>query len=208
MRVVDCEQGTEEWRLARAGVPTASNFSRILTPKTLKRSASHRDYINELVAERLMGIPLDDTFVSDWAERGKELEERAFAYYEMDRECDVFKVGFVLHKTLRVGCSPDGLIANGVGGLELKCPKPSTHVGYLLDGLSDKYRCQVQGSLWVTGLEWWDLMSFHPDLPPAILRVERDDKFMAAFDREIKTFCQSVDECERKITEQLRETAA
>jgi len=208
MIVVPCEQGTPEWMAARVGIPTASNFSRILTPKKLERSRSSSKYINELVAERLLGASLDDGFLSEWVDRGKDLEEKAFAHYEWANDVDVERVGFVMHDKFKVGCSPDGLIRSRKRGLELKCPKPSTHVGYLLDGLTDEYRCQVQGSLWVTGLEWWDLMSFHPDLPPAILRVERDEKFMAAFDREIKTFCQSVDECEAKIRAKTEEAAA
>jgi hypothetical protein len=34
MKIHNCTQGTEEWRKLRAGIPTASEFHKIITPKT------------------------------------------------------------------------------------------------------------------------------------------------------------------------------
>ena len=39
MKVIQCTQGTPDWFEARRGIPTASRFDMILTPKTGKPSA-------------------------------------------------------------------------------------------------------------------------------------------------------------------------
>ena len=58
MRVIDCKQSSPEWYQARAGIPTASEFGRLLTPKKLQFSkAGARSYACELIAARLMGCP-------------------------------------------------------------------------------------------------------------------------------------------------------
>ena len=44
-----CQQGSVEWFEARLGIPTASEFSRIVTP-TGKLSASRHAYMGELLA--------------------------------------------------------------------------------------------------------------------------------------------------------------
>ena len=45
----DIKQGSPEWALIRAGVLTASNFDRILTPKTRKPSAQRDAYLLSLI---------------------------------------------------------------------------------------------------------------------------------------------------------------
>ena len=47
---------------------------------------------------------------------------------------------------------------------------------------------QVQGQLWVSGRAWVDFMSYHPGLPPLIVRAEPDEKLQAAFDEAIPAF--------------------
>ena len=53
---LDVLQGSIEWQDARLGIPTASRFKDILTPKTLKPSAQSKGYLHELVAETLQFI--------------------------------------------------------------------------------------------------------------------------------------------------------
>ena len=56
-RVVDCGgQGTQEWIDARLGIPSASNYSKLITTKG-KRSASFDGYCMGLAAEVLTGKP-------------------------------------------------------------------------------------------------------------------------------------------------------
>ena len=197
MIVLDCEQGSREWIEARLGIPTASMFSQIVTPGG-KLSASRGPYMGKLLAEWALGEPVDN-FESDWMERGKFLEAEAFKYYGFVTESKPKKVGFVYKDDARmVGCSPDGLVpcrgpeVEG-GTLELKCPSPGEHLMYLAGGVCPKkYVPQVQGEIWVTGALWGDFMSYHPGLPPFLIRVEPDPKYQAALDGHIEEFTEEL----------------
>ena len=197
MIILNCKQGSDEWKQARLGIPTASQFSRIITPKTLKPSSSAEGYIYQLVAEYMLGEPLDDE-ASDFMLRGTALEEEAVRWYEFERMEETTEVGFILRDDRRVGCSPDRLVGEP-GGLEVKCPSPAVHIGYLDGNVSEKYRCQVQGGLWISGRQWWDVLSYHPLLPKSLIRVERDEKFIAALEICMESFLEKLDTVRSKI---------
>ena len=193
MKTLDLDQGSTEWMMARLGIPTASKFDRLLTPKTRKPSASRDNYRAELVAEHLMGQPLD-WGTSAWMERGTELEDEARRWYEMDRGVDVEQVGLVLRDDGLVGCSPDGLVGED-GGLEIKCPAAVQHVKYLLgiESLADKHTGQVQGAMYLTGRRWWDVLSYNPALPAVQVRVARDEDYIAALEAVLEPFIEQVE---------------
>jgi len=191
MIVLDVEQGSGAWLDARRGLPTASQFHRLITAKTMRPSEQATGYRNLLLAEWLLGGNLDED-VSQFMQRGSDLEEGAFDFYELRQEMDVDRVGFVLRDDRRAGCSPDGLVGTD-GGLELKCPSPQVHIGYLLDGMGDAYRAQVQGCLYVCGREWWDWLSYHPTLPPVLVRCYRDEPFIKALTSILDAFCDHLD---------------
>lgn len=191
MITLDVEQGSAVWLAARRGLPTASQFDKLITAKTMRPSEQATKYRNFLLAEWLLGENLDDD-VSQFMQRGTDLEEGAFDFYEMRQEVDVDRVGFVLRGDRRAGCSPDGLIGTE-GGLELKCPSPAVHVGYLLDGMDTAYRAQVQGCLYLCEREWWDWLSYHPTLPPVLVRCYRDEPFITALSSILDAFCDHLD---------------
>lgn len=177
MRCIDCEQGSDEWISARLGIPSASMYGKIITTQG-KWSTQADTYINQLVAEKLTGEQTP-FYQNEHMARGTELEPDARKMYEFIKDVEVQEVGFCLHDTLEAGASPDGLIGED-GGLEIKCPAPATHVEYLRGGkLPSKYKQQVMGCLWITGREWWDFMSYHPSMKPLIVRVERDEDYIA-----------------------------
>ena len=181
MRIDQNEQGSPEWLASRLGIPSASMFAKLVTTKGIW-SASADAYINQLVAERLTG-EREEVFQSHHMLRGTDLEPDARDLYSLMSDAEVTEVGFCLHDTLSAGCSPDGLIGDD-GGLEIKCPAPSTHVEYLRGGvLPSKYKQQVMGCLWITGREWWDFVSYHPTMKPLIVRVERDEEYIAALEK-------------------------
>jgi len=181
MRIDQNEQGSPEWLAAKLGIPSASMFAKIVTTKGIW-SASADAYINQLVAERLTG-EREEVFQSHHMLRGTELEPDARDLYSLISDAEVTEVGFCLHDTLAAGCSPDGLIGEE-GGLEIKAPAPATHVEYLRGGvLPSKYKQQVMGCLWITGREWWDFVSYHPTMKPLIVRVERDEEYIAALEK-------------------------
>lgn len=187
--ILDMVQGSPEWLQARLGIPTASEFSRIITPSKGDLSKSAAGYAQELVTEILLGEPLESSVGNlDWVVRGKLLEPQAVAQYEFTMDVETMPVGFVTTDDGRVGCSPDRLLVGSRGCMEVKCPKPATHMGYLLDGPGLDYRCQIQGQLAIGEFAFCDFYSFHPALPPALLRVERDEPFIAKLNRALAEF--------------------
>jgi len=177
-RVIQCEQGTDEWLRARLGVLTASNFSKVFTGAG-KKSTSVDGLINTLVAERITGN-ITETFKSEAMQRGNDLEEKARQLFELDQGLETETVGLVKMDEHEIGCSPDSLIGDD-SGLEIKCPNASTMVAYKRSGkLPAAYVQQVQGSMLVTGRSSWWFYAYHPDMKPFVLHVERDDKLLAA----------------------------
>jgi hypothetical protein len=166
------------------GKPSASCFSRLIT-NSGKPSSSADGYINELIAERLTGRS-KPFFTTPWMERGSELEPDAREAYEFISGNDTLEVGFIADPTFSYGCSPDALIGSE-GGLEIKCPAPDTHVGYMRDNQAgvNKYWQQIQGCMWVTGRQWWDFFAYHPEMPHVLVRVERDDEYIAKLAEEV-----------------------
>lgn len=179
MKVIECKQGSTEWHRARMGIPTASQFHRILTQKTLKPSASAEGYRHELLAEWLLNSPLSmGEDGGGFMGRGRDLEAWAVSFYELQRDTKTTAVGFCLTDDGRAGCSPDRLVGDD-GGLEIKCPGPAQHVANLL-AMTREHYAQVQGCLFVTGRKWWDLLSYHPELPPALVRYTPDAPYQEA----------------------------
>jgi YqaJ-like viral recombinase domain len=177
VKYFDLKQGSEEWINARLGVPSASNFNLILTPKTGKLSASADRYICQLIGEKksMYGPENAENYTNKAIRWGQMTEDEARRFYSMERNVDVYNGGWCLTDDERFGCSPDGLIGD-VGALELKCPQPDTHTAYLLEGgLPSDYRGQCHGQLIVTGRAWVDFLSYAPGLPPLLLRIEPDE---------------------------------
>lgn len=141
-----------------------------------------------LLAERLMGHPIKE-HISSWMERGQQLEAHAVRYYEFQTEGKTIPVGFVTNDSGTVGASPDRFVGEK-GTLEIKCPSESTHMAYLLTaaGAYSAYKVQVQGQLWISEREWTDVVSYHPELPEALFRAERDEKFIETLSAEVLEF--------------------
>lgn len=197
MKILRVPQGGQEWIDAHVARPTASQFHRIMTPKTMKLSGQADSYRNELLAEEILGRPVND-FLSQFMERGKDLEDDALSYYELQRGTDIDRVGFVMRDDERTGCSPDALVGDD-GGLEIKTPAAAVHMGYLIDGPDEKYQTQVQGCLWICQRQWWDFVSYNPEMPPVLVRYERDEKFIAALAQCVDQFISYMDESRDKL---------
>ena len=195
MIIVDnIEQGTREWRKLRLGIPTASNFSKIIT-STGKASTQRKAYLNKLLAEWFTGKPAD-SYKNTAMERGNELEADARSLFAFIKVVKVKEVGLVyLDKRKLVAASPDGLYGYDVvkdvflRGYEAKCPDAHTHIGYLLNQkLPSQYKAQVQGSMYVTGLDHWAFMSYHPEMKPLIINVDRDERYIKLLADELDCF--------------------
>ena len=130
MKIIECVQGSEEWFKARAGVPTSSNFNKIVILSG-KKSTQREKYLYQLVGERLLGMPEESSFQNLAMLRGKEMEAEARQFYEIISGTEVKEVGLCLSNGY--GASPYGLGGDD-GLLEIKCPILSTHISYLLNG--------------------------------------------------------------------------
>ena len=198
MKKIDCVQGTPEWFAIRCGIPTASNFDKIITTKG-DPSKQRTKYLWQLAGEYVAGKS-DETYQNAAMIRGVEIEPEARTYYEITNGVEVEKVGFCLAEG-GYGASPDSFVGND-GGLEIKCPMISTHVGYLLDGtLPTDYFQQVQGNLLVTGRVWWDFCSYYPNIKPFVIRARRDEVFIKKLSIELEIFVQELKSVVAKLKE-------
>ncbi len=181
-------QGSEQWLKLRSGIPTSSEFDKIVTPGG-KPSKSAEGYMYTLLAERVKGRPCRQ-FMSDMMKRGNWIEPDAIEFYEFTRDVKTVRVGFMTNAEGTIGASPDLLVGDD-GQVEIKSPgKEEIHMSYLLGSGSpyEKHKVQMQGQLWISGRRFNDSMSFDPDLPPAIMRIERDEPFIAIIERLVTTF--------------------
>lgn len=194
----DVVQGTPEWEKARLGIPTASNFDKIVTIKG-EPSKQREKYMYQLAAERITGFK-ESGYQNGAMLRGMEIEAQARAMYEFMTDNEVEQVGFCYYDSKKdCGCSPDGLV-RAPGMLEIKCPTSAVHVGYLLaQGLPTAYFQQTQGQLFVTGREWVDFFSFYPSLKPLLIRVKPDKLFINKLRVELEVFCHELDQITEKI---------
>ncbi len=188
MKIHHMPQGSEEWWDAHRGIPTASNFDKIITPKTMKPSAQADDLICELIGQLACpGSIMPTNYVSPAMLNGIALEPQARRWYEFSQNVKVEQCGICITDDGRFGASPDALCGED-GALELKCPTAKTQVKYLLDGvLPAEYRAQVHGELIVTGRAWVDFVSYCPGLDPFMTRVTRDE-FTAALEKCLESF--------------------
>ena len=201
MIALDVTQGSPEWVEARLKIPTASQFGRIITPAKLGYSSAANGYMAELLAEWVTGFPVEKGSTQAM-DRGTGMEEEARAWYEMQNDCEVTLAGFLLSADKRCGGSPDGFVGED-GGVDFKCPLIHTHIGYLIapGTLSDHYRAQMQGYLYITGRAWWDIVSYHPTLPKVQERIECDADFQAALEKHIGRFLAELEQGRQKLIE-------
>lgn len=198
--IVECDQRSPEWFAARVGKVTASRACDVVAKIKSGEAAARKNYRVQLIAERLTGQPQEDTYVSPAMLRGIDLEPQAFATYEALTGQMPEKVGFLAHTELPIGSSPDGVIGDFEGVLELKVPNAATHLGYLRAGtLPSEYLPQVCHHLLVSGAAYCDFMSYGPIFPDPLqtflVRVYRSDVDLAGYETALRNFLQEVD-CE------------
>lgn len=194
----ELEQGSEAWFAARAGLPTASEFSTVQAQgKSGGESKTRKAYAYRLAGEILTSEPAPAGYTNDHMARGHEQEDDARRLFSLITDLDPIQVGFV--REGRAGCSPDCLIGDDAG-LEIKCAIPAVQIERLqLGRLPPEHVAQVQGSLWVTGRNHWHFVSYCPRLPPLIVRVERDEAYIAKLAEAVAAFNQEVDNIVQSI---------
>ena len=197
MKIHDVVQGTTAWAALRAGIPTASEFEKIVTPKGEPSASAHK-YMCKLLAERISGQPIDG-FTSEWMARGSEMEHKAVEAWEFVSDCTTERIGFVTTDDGKAGASPDRLIVERPAEImEVKCPSLPVHVQYLLaaagKGIDKEYKIQTQGQLFICEKEINTLISFHPDIKGAEVRLNRDEVFITTLQKRLAEFIAVLEE--------------
>lgn len=192
------EQRSEEWFAERLGKATGSKIADIVRKTKSGPAASRKNYMAQLVCERLTGA-LEEGFQSSAMAWGTETEPAARMAYEFFRDAEVEEVGFVGHPRITMsGASPDGLV--GADGLvEIKCPNSATHIETLRGGrVAPDYIVQMQWQMACTDRQWCDFVSFDPRLPASMQmfcrRIERDADHIGELEREVEAFLAELDQ--------------
>lgn len=205
-------QGSAEWLADRCGKVTASRINDVIAVRKDGKPTAARDkYMRELIAEQLSGNAMEH-FISKPMLWGIENEPEARSRYEVTRETFVDEVGFIKHPSIELaGASPDGMVGDD-GLIEIKCPEPHTHVETLIRGQSDpQYYAQMQWQMACTGRAWCDFVSFDPrtrdDVQVYIVRVPRDDAFIAETEEEVVRFLERISETIKRISKGSKDEA-
>jgi hypothetical protein len=204
MKIHNVDQGSPEWHALRCGVPTASEFSKILTPKEMKLSSQSPAYMYRLLGEWMTGHA-QEMIETEYMQIGKELEERAVKAYCFQSECQVEQIGFVTTDCGRFGCSPDRFVVGAPRGVEIKTHPQAigVHVQAMVErAMSDAHKSQVQGCLWICEKEYWDLVSYTEELPTVIVRVGRDEKYIKALSAALGSFSEIMEKLRLKLTQE------
>lgn len=189
-------QGSPEWLQMRLGKLTAS---RMADAKAKSDTAAHRNYVAQLVAERLTG-QMGESFTNAAMAWGTEHEPLARAEYEILTDSAVDQVAFVDHPTIEwCGASPDGIVSN-VGLVEFKCPNTATHIDYLLGQKPPaKYVPQMLLQMACTGMAWCDFVSYDPRMP------EEHRLFVVRFEPK-RSEIEAVEDAAREFLAEVAET--
>lgn len=191
------EQRSNDWFNARLGKVTASRVADVIAKTKTGYSASRENYMAQLVVERLTQSKAE-SYTNAAMQWGTDQEPFARAAYEAAQGVMVEEVGFIPHPKIEwAGASPDGLVGDD-GLVEIKCPESKGMIEALLtQKVPAKYFTQMQFQMACTDRSWCDYAVFDPRMPPKaqlfVVRVDRDDKYIAEIEEEIVKFLAEVE---------------
>lgn len=186
IQIFNFDQGTEEWHLARAGIPTASMFATVMASgRGGGESKTRAKYMRQLAGEVITGRPME-SYSNAHMDRGHEMEPEARELYAFATDTDPEQVGFIRNN--QKGCSPDSLIGAG-GMLEIKSKLPDLVIECWERGdFPPEHKAQCQGGLWVAEREWIDIVVYWPAMPVFIKRAYRDEPYISEMSKAIDQF--------------------
>lgn len=196
---IDTIQGSPEWWKARRGIPTGSQFSRIITAKKGDYATGSKHYQAELIAEALgwqsgfQGTP--DT------QRGNLMESEALRWLAFEHGIKARECGFFISDCERYGASPDGIVVGGIEPVEVKCPALNTFLKWRADGeLPDDHKAQCHGEMILTGADKCYFVAYadHEQLDNWLIVVERDE-YTDKLEKHLERFCEELEAMQRKF---------
>ena len=193
------EDGTANpaWLAVRLGYLTSSRVAAVFAQgKGSAEAVGRRNLRLELALESITGQSPKREFVTQAMKDGNELEPQAIELYQDVTANLVDAVGFIQHDTLKAGYSPDGVIGEYEGLLEVKCPEPAAHCEYLAGKIPADYLAQITHGLWLTGAQWCDFVSYQPFFPEGkrlvVSRVLRSEALIEAHAKAVTAFLEEV----------------
>lgn len=194
----DIEQNSDEWFNLRLGVPTSSNFAKIMANEDKSFGDPAKKYAVRLALEAQKKERIDeDDFKSEWMESGTENEPIARSKYEIETLCLVSNGGFFKHNSINAGGSPDFRVnAKKLG--EIKCVKYTTQNATLKRNDADPtYKWQYQGNIWLADAEQLDFVSYSPECTLVnqlfIHTVQRNDDMIKRLQKRLIDFLELVE---------------
>ena len=179
------EQGSPEWKQARAGKVTASR-AKDARDRLKSGAASGKQiaYACQVALERVSHQPADATFENWQMREGHVQEPIARAAYERRTGNLVDEVGALATDDDLFLYSPDGLI-DGDGLLEVKTLfSPERIMTIVGNGDVSDFIDQCMFGLWLTGRQWIDLVVWVPSLEHlTIKRIDRDEDYIEEIGR-------------------------
>lgn len=168
--ILQGEQGSDEWRKAKAGRFTGTRFAAVMSKKD---TAGYQNLIVDIAWEMVFG-PDDPSehYTSKMMAEGLEREPESIDWYKFhtDRQC--FQPMFVIDgQQDYIGCSPD-LLAGDDWMAQIKNPGRRAHLTALdSKKLPSQYRWQVQGEIMVCQRKGSDFVSYIPQLGGVCIEV-------------------------------------
>lgn len=176
----DIDQGSQAWFELRKGLPTASEFHKVMAKTGPRGGTSGKEYVMRADYLRLLAgeVITGEVAEQEWGgnrhtDRGNTREDEARALYAVMHDVEPERIAFV--RNGNCGASPDSFVG-AIGGVEIKDAIAKRQIERLQAGtLPPEHRWQVIGNLLVCeDREWWDFVSHCRALPPFEFRVYRD----------------------------------
>ena len=202
------EQGSPEWKQARAGKVTASR-AKDARDKLKSGAASGKQiaYACQVALERVSGNPADATFENWQMREGHVQEPIARAAYERRTGNLVDEVGAFATDDDLFLYSPDGLIDDD-GLLEVKSIfSPERIMTIVGNGDTSDFEDQCMFGLWLTGRQWIDLVVWVPSLEHMVIkRITRDEDAIEALEADLMAFARLVTQYENTLRTAIQST--
>lgn len=199
IQIHDVKQNTPEWMALRCGLPTASQFSAILSAWNGKATIPVRTkYLYNLAFERISGEPLP-SYSNAAMTRGHEQEPHARAMFEFMADVEVKQIGFVTNDALIkgrvIGSSPDGFVGDDEM-IEIKTTEAHLLIHRIMgNDTTSEHMAQCQGGLWVCEKTACHLVTYTgPKFPLIRRKITRDDQYIKRLELAVSVFCEELDE--------------
>lgn len=202
------EQGSPEWKQARAGKVTASR-AKDARDRLKSGAASGKQiaYACQVALERVSHQPADAKFENWQMREGHVQEPIARAAYERRTGNLVDEVGAFATDDDLFMYSPDGVI-DDYGLLEVKTLfSPELIMTIVGNGDMSDFIDQCMFGLWLTGRQWIDLVVWVPSLEHlTIKRIDRDEDYIEAMETDLMAFSRLVTQYENTLRSAIQST--